>query len=258
MPTIQKIVTAVRNMGIANSIALKAADVRMKLAPKDRLIPLRAPGVPTLFCRAGTSDRNVFNQIFVEREYRCIDDVTDADLIIDCGANVGYSAAYFLARHPRAHVIAIEPDAGNFSVLQMNLARWSDRTTLINSGVWSTTTGLVMSENQFGDGREWSYTVRPNGPHEKPTMSAVDIGGLLAQSGRDRISILKIDIEGAEREVFSTNYGAWIDSVDHLVIELHGDDCKAALTSALNGRDVSLSTCDELTVCNFSRKLSRP
>src|SRR6202789_3565252 len=70
MPTIQKIVTAVRNMGIANSIALKAAEVRMKLAPKDRLIPLRAPGVPTLFCRAGTSDRNVFNQIFVEREHR--------------------------------------------------------------------------------------------------------------------------------------------------------------------------------------------
>ncbi len=38
MPTIQKIVTAVRNMGIANSIALKAADVRMKLVPKVRLI----------------------------------------------------------------------------------------------------------------------------------------------------------------------------------------------------------------------------
>jgi FkbM family methyltransferase len=244
-------------MGIANSIALKAADVRMKLVPKDRLIPLRAPGVATLFCRAGTSDRNVFNQIFVEREYRCVDDVTDADLIIDCGANVGYSAAYFLARHPRAHLIAIEPDAGNFSVLERNLARWSDRTTLINSGVWSATTGLVMSEIRSGDGREWSYTVRPNGPHEKPTMSAVDIGGLLAQSGRGRISILKIDIEGAEREVFSANYGAWIDSVDHLVIELHGDDCKAALTSALNGRDVRLSTCDELTVCNFSRNSNR-
>src|ERR1700733_12545752 len=45
-----------------------------------------------LRCRAGTSDQRVFNQIFVKREYQCLDDVASADLILDCGANVGYSS----------------------------------------------------------------------------------------------------------------------------------------------------------------------
>lgn len=50
-----------------------------------------------LRCRANTSDIDVFYGVFVLREYACLDDVEDATLIVDCGANVGYSAAYFLS-----------------------------------------------------------------------------------------------------------------------------------------------------------------
>jgi FkbM family methyltransferase len=244
---------SLRNLGIVNTMALKAAHLRMRSLPKGELVGLRAPYVGTVRCRAHTSDLGVFRQIFIEREYRCLDDVRDPGLIIDCGANVGYASAYFLARYPRARLIAVEPDAGNFSVLRNNLAAYSSRTTLIQSGVWSTETGLVMCEDQFGDGQEWSYTVRPNKPGETPTMHAVDIGGLLQKSGFDRISILKIDIEGSEREVFNRNYQGWIDKVDRLVIELHGADCEAALMQALGSRAVAVSRCDELTVCSFVR-----
>jgi len=244
---------SLRNLGIVNTVALKAAHLRMRSLPKGCLVGLRAPLVGTVFCRAHTSDLGVFRQIFIDREYRCLDDMRDAGLIIDCGANVGYASAYFLARYPRAHVIAVEPDAGNFSVLRNNLARHCDRPTLIYSGVWSTETGLVMSEESFADGREWSYTVRPNKPGEAPAMRAVDIGGLLGKSGFDRISILKIDVEGAEREVFRTNYQAWIGKVDRLVIELHGPDCEAALMQALERCAVDISRFEELTVCSFMR-----
>src|SRR6476469_2925625 len=65
-----------------------------------------------LLARGGSSDGQVFHQIFVEREYRCIDHLTDVRTIIDAGANVGYSSAYFLTRWPRAKVIALEPDPG--------------------------------------------------------------------------------------------------------------------------------------------------
>jgi hypothetical protein len=82
-------------------------------------------------------------------------------------------------------------------------------------------------------------------------MHAVDIGGLLNKSGFDRISILKIDIEGSEREVFRHNYQAWIGKVDRLVIELHGADCEAALMQALDSCAVEVSRCEELTVCSF-------
>jgi hypothetical protein len=109
--------------------------------------------------------------------------------------------------------------------------------------------GLVLSEVPFGDGREWARTVRETRNGEKPTMTATDIGTLLEDSGYERISILKIDIEGAESVVFSSNYESWIEKVDNLVIELHGDECRSIFRKAILNADFNLSQCDELTVC---------
>jgi len=214
------------------------------LLSKDARFPLK--------CRPNTSDINVFDQIFVGREYRCLDDVAGAGLIIDCGANVGYSSAYFLSRFKTAHIIAIEPDPQNFSILKENLLPYGDRYKAICSAVWSHPAALVLSEVPFGDGREWSRTVRVAREGEKPAMTAIDIGTLLADSGYERISILKIDIEGAESVVFASNYEGWIDRVDNLVIELHSDECRSIFMKAIEGRGFILSQTDELTVCKHS------
>lgn len=53
-----------------------------------------------LFIRKGTSDSDVFKQIFIKQEYECFK--LGDGLIVDCGAYVGYSAAYFLSRYPDA------------------------------------------------------------------------------------------------------------------------------------------------------------
>jgi FkbM family methyltransferase len=200
-------------------------------------------------CRPNTSDIDVFKQIFGGREYRCLDDVHEAKLIIDCGANVGYSTVYFLTRYPNATVIAVEPDPENFALLQANIAPYGQRCRAICSGVWSSNAGLVISEAPFGDGREWARTVREVRPGEAPMMKAVDIGGLLEESGEPRISILKIDIEGSEAEVFASNHRQWLDRVDNLVIELHGARCKEIFMGAMKGSTFTMAECDELTVC---------
>jgi FkbM family methyltransferase len=202
-----------------------------------------------LFCRANTSDIDVFSQIFVHREYRCLDNVKDAQLIIDCGANVGYSAVYFLTWFPNAHVIAVEPDPDNFKMLLKNTAAYGSRVTAICSGVWSEEIGLVMNDERFGDDREWARTVRPAREGEAATFFAKDIGILLQQSGFDHISILKIDIEGSESEVFRTNYKSWLGKVDNLVIELHDEECADNFKKAVSGENFEINECDELTVC---------
>lgn len=210
------------------------------LYSKDALFPV--------LCRPNTSDIDVFDQIFVGREYRCLDEATDVGLIIDCGANVGYSSAYLLSRFKQAHVIAIEPDPLNYALLKENLVPY-DRSRVVCSAVWSHPAGLVLSEETFGNGREWSRTVRETRDGETPMMTAIDIGTLLANSGYDRISILKVDIEGAEEVVFASNYENWIDKVDNLVIELHSDECRSVFMAAIANQGFSLSECDELTVC---------
>jgi FkbM family methyltransferase len=200
-----------------------------------------------LWFRPGTSDHAVFFQIFVHREYRCLDAMRGVNLIIDCGANVGYTSVYFLNRFPRARVIAVEPDPDTFAILTANLAPYAARSRAICSAVWSHSVGLVFSGNESG--AEWAQSVRPPNGSESPNLVATDIGALLEESGAERISILKIDIEGAESAVFSSNYQNWIQRVDNLVIELHGEECRSIFEAAIASEKFAISQCGELTVC---------
>jgi FkbM family methyltransferase len=212
-----------------------------------------------LRCRVKSSDPNVFFQIFIAREYACLDDVTQAELVIDCGANVGYSAAYFLSRYPACRVIAVEPDASNYQLLCKNLEPYGPRAITLHSGVWSHAARLTIEEARYRDGREWAKQVRECRPEEAAGFTAVDIGGLLALAGSPRISILKIDVEGAEAVIFARNFESWIDRVDNLVIELHDDSmfgkASAVFAKAIEGRNFSISRYQELVVC---KKRSQP
>jgi FkbM family methyltransferase len=176
-----------------------------------------------LICRSNTSDKIVFEQIFIEREYSCLDDLSNVDLVIDCGANVGYSAAYFLTRFPKCKVICVEPDSSNFKLLEKNLAPYKERVKLIRSGIWSHTADLKILEEPYRDGLEWTVQVRECKSGEIPEMQAIDVGTLLKESGQNKISILKMDVEGAEAVVFAKNYESWLSCVDNMVIELHDD-----------------------------------
>lgn len=202
-----------------------------------------------LKCRPNTSDFRVFDLIFVQREFRCLDDLGATGLIIDCGANVGYSAAYLLSRFPQTKVIAVEPDPENFVLLQENLLPYGPRARVLRAGLWSHSTGLVMAENSYRDGQEWSRQVRPARPGETPAFPAIDLGTILADSGCDRIAILKIDIERSEIAVFSANYASWLGQVDNLVIELHDTQCREVFFRAIQGQDFQITESGELTVC---------
>ena len=215
---------------------------------------IRPEGVAHPVCvRADTSDSDVFRQIFIEREYACLDDLIDVRLVMDCGANVGYSSVYFLSQHPGCQVVAVEPDSGNFAVLQRNLAPYPDRAKLIQAGVWSHATRLAVSQDRYRDGREWSKQVRECGPNEAADIEGVEIGTLLAASGHERISLLKMDIEGAEAVVFSGNCQSWLNKVDAIAIELHDDsvfgNASEVFFAAISGQGFQLSHRGELTIC---------
>lgn len=245
---------SIMNLGLLNFIQLRRDRRTLARLPDNTRMVFRSRHARyPLICRAGTTDLKVFSQIFLFREYSCLDRIREARLIIDCGANCGYSSAYFLSRYPTARVVAVEPDPGNFALLQENLRPYGDRASCLCSAIWSHPARLVMSEVPYRDGLQWARQVRATLPSETAGFLATDIGTLLEQSGEERISILKIDIEGAEGVVFSRGYEAWIDRVDALVIELHADsifgDNDAVFHRAIAGRGFQVTRCGELTVC---------
>ena len=206
--------------------------------------------------RYNASDRDVFDMIFVQQEYACLRASEGVRLVIDCGANVGYAAAYFLSRYPQAHVIAVEPDGPNFALMERNLRPYADRVTLIKAGIWSHKAGLVL--HRYGEGKEWSTEVSECAEGQTPDVEATDIPALLSLSGRDRIDILKVDIEGSETVLFNQESRRWMDRVKNIVVELHGPECESALFRALSNYEYDLSTSGELTVCQNIQPSENP
>lgn len=198
--------------------------------------------------RYNSSDINVFSQIFITDEYGPLADLEDVNLVIDCGANVGYSSAFFLSRFPSARVLSIEPDERNYALLKQNLKPYGDRVTSIRSAIWSHKAKLKVYSGDVGEESEWATTVGECGEDEKADVEAVDIGSLLKETNRDQIDILKIDIEGAERIVFSQNFEGWISKVRAFAIELHNNECRDVFHRALGSDSFFFRVSGDITI----------
>ena len=149
--------------------------------------------------RAYSSDIDVFNQIFIRNEYKCLDDIQNPRLIVDLGANTGYSSIYFLNKFPDSHVIAIEPDYDNFNICKQNLRSYGNRQTTLKAAVWSGDEDLIFLANNNTDGRNfWGVQVRACRANEIAEVRGINIGSILKMTDYQEIDLLKIDIERSE------------------------------------------------------------
>lgn len=197
--------------------------------------------------RRDTTDLLVFDTIFVEREYSCLDGLTDVRTIVDAGGNCGYSSAYFLSRFRQARVIAVEPDADNFALMEANLAPWGDRIACVQAALWSRNTTLQFEDESTGAGNEWGRQTTEISASASVAVPAVDMPTLMDRYGIETIDLLKVDIEGAETELFAAK-PAWLARVRNIVIELHGERCEAVVRGALADYTSDYSRSGELSV----------
>jgi FkbM family methyltransferase len=237
-------VQAIENLGFWSFVRLQAQKHIIKATSPARLTA-KTLAYPVL-ARRGTSDIRTFNLIFAAREYQCLDHVQEPGLIIDCGANVGYSSAYFLSRFERCIVFAIEPDPENFALLRRNLAPYGSRCRAFQSAIWWRHEPIRFTQPVV-QGDEWGRAVEP-GVSNEPAVPVITIPEILAMAPGMRISILKIDIEGAELELFGHDT-SWLEFVDNIVIEIHGLACREKLLSAICPWRMTVSTHGELTCC---------
>jgi FkbM family methyltransferase len=179
--------------------------------------------------RIGTSDLACFEQVFLRGEYNMPYDIEPA-IIIDAGANVGAATLFFSHRYPGARIFAIEPEATNFEMLKHNCGGLRN-VTLIEAALWSRHAHLSV----IAAGREKFAASVTECESDGPQVKAITIDDLMAAYGLSRIDYLKMDIEGAEKEIFADN-PPWLDKVEVLAVELHDRfkaGCAHAFYSAL-------------------------
>ena len=188
-----------------------------------------------LIIRRGTTDSIVFRSIFMIGEFKLPVQI-HPKLIIDVGAYTGLSTLYFAQEYPEAKIIAVEPEDSNFEILEKH-TRNLKNVSRIKAGLWNKETYLKIIDTGTG---KWGFKVEEAAENDNYDIKAVTVDKLLKDSGFTHIDILKLDIEGAEKELFSDNYQSWLDKVNIIVLELHDrfiPGCSDALYSAINPED---------------------
>ncbi len=177
-----------------------------------------------------SSDVFVFEQLVIFEEYRDVVKIIlqnnlEVETIIDLGSNIGLSALYFSKFFEHAQIYCVEPSIGNGVMLKQNLTKNLVKFVLMNNAIWSNNEMLHLTNN-FRDGKDWSLFTQPivNGKNEV-IVQGITLDSLLKANNIKKIDLLKVDIEGAEKELFVCYDG--IDSIlkvtKVVVIEIHNE-----------------------------------
>lgn len=163
------------------------------------------------------SDIRVFKQIFLDQMYYFFPANLDPEIIIDAGANVGFSSLWFSKQFPKAKITAIEPEETNFNLLVDNI-KYHEKITAIKAALWCDLTPLIIA-NKKAD--SWAFRTVKADINDDNQIQTVSILSVIKNYNLKGIDILKIDIEGAEYELFETNAEVWLPFVKMLMIEVH-------------------------------------
>lgn len=199
-----------------------------KAAGRIVTVPVRSIG--NVYVRPGDSDIETLRQVFADQEYsvawpsalqkrvdaryRAIVEAGKRPVIVDAGANIGAASIFFALSYPKAHIVAVEPDSGNSVVLRKNLLNRTNCT--VQLAAIGSEAGFVKVGTSNAGSKGWAMqTVRSD--DGVPVITIQDAAALVTDG---QLFIVKIDIEGFESDLFSSNLD-WLEDVDIVFIEPH-------------------------------------
>ena len=171
-----------------------------------------------VYVRTNTSDVEVAITSLGEGEYTDIR-LSDPKIIVDAGANIGTSSMFFAERFPEARIFALEPENENFRLLKMNTDRYPN-VIPIQAALWKEDGVRPIQDRLTGP---WGYTISEVPGKTHPTeqkIASITMETFMKKYDIETIDLLKMDIEGAEKEIFENSEG-WIDRVKVITVELH-------------------------------------
>ena len=184
---------------------------------KKKLIEISLPELKyPIKLRSKTSDLPTFESIFLYEEYKFPIDF-QPKLVIDGGAHVGYSSIFFANKFPEAKIVAIEPETSNYELLKENCCNYKN-IELLNVGIWNKSTYLKIKDVDTGTS---GFIVEEVSSNEDFSLRAMTIKEIIKLSDLSEIGILKLNVEGSEKAIFSSGYEDWIDKVKIMIISLH-------------------------------------
>lgn len=180
-------------------------------------------------------DRDVFREVWMRGVYDYLIPF-EVKTVLDCGANIGLTTLLFRKRFPSARIISVEPENSNFISLQKN-TKEDPNIFCVKAGIWRHD-GHIQS---LHEGTNVFRVVDADG---ESSLKAISIPSIMKKYKLSEIDLLKMDVEGAEKEIFTQDVEPWLPKVKVLLIEFHDaikPGCSQAVFSKLAQFNFALS-----------------
>lgn len=193
--------------------------------------------------RKNPYDWAAFSEVILKEGYNVPIDFSPK-YIIDGGGNIGLTAAWFASKYPDAFIVSFEPDKENFNLLKKNVSSYKN-IEAINGGLWYQPAHLLVKDLGLGEN---AFMVEETYAPTINSIKAWSIEEVMQEMNWPHIDILKLDVEGSEKEIFSSNYESWLPKTKVLIVELHDRmkiGCSKAVFSAITHYNFSFSVIGE-------------
>ena len=164
--------------------------------------------------RAG--DFFVFHEVFTSRCYVIPEEWRGRiRTVVDLGAHIGLTTLFLLESLPDARIVCVEAAPDNARLLRSNLSAFGDRTQVVEAAI-AAESGVAMFDRT---GWSWGRSVH-TAAADGVLVSCATIEDIVRRADIETIDLLKVDIEGAEADLFERD-ATWLNRVGAIVIELH-------------------------------------
>jgi FkbM family methyltransferase len=185
------------------------------------------------------------------QSYVHLDFVTDVQVVMDVGANIGAAAVYFSLLYPEARIFAFEPARAPYELLSTN-TRDRDNVHAYNFGLFSSDVEGVQLYSGDVDSGTSSIGRSKMTTAQSEAITLRSVADWLAANSITRIDVLKIDTEGCEVPIMRAIRGL-IPTIKVVYLEYHSEDDRREIdrllehTHALVGGRIAIVHRGELT-----------
>lgn len=158
-----------------------------------------------------------FYEVFIRNSYESESVKLDKDdVVVDLGANIGMFSLF--AANKVKKIYSVEPLPETYYNLTQNLKHFSNVETF-NNAIFNKDGKIEFNKNEVS-GASSIFNKQQN--FETVSVNAITFQDFISQNNIDRINYLKVDIEGAEFDLFENMDEKFLENnIDKIFMEVH-------------------------------------
>lgn len=200
--------------------------------------------------RENTKDLETFGEIFLHNIYNIALPIKPLT-IVDAGANVGFASIFFSLKHKQAQIVTIEIEKSNVEMIKKN-TRGLQNIEVVEAALYNKKSFFKITDPYNATN---SFQINEVAENEDYDITSITLDEILINKNWETIDVLKIDIEGAEKQLFTSNFENWLPKTKIIMIETHDrmlPKCSFTVMNTINKYNFILYTTNEGTLIYYN------